>query len=59
MEALLNAGHSVKEIANQLHVHQATIYREYNRVNICTVTLIIQKRNVIVVIWASRHMIGI
>ena len=31
MEALLNAGHSVKEIANQLHVHQATIYREYNR----------------------------
>ena len=31
MEALLNAGHSVKEIANQLHVNQATIYREYNR----------------------------
>lgn len=23
MEALLNAGHSVKEIANQLHVHQS------------------------------------
>ena len=31
MEALLNAGHSVQEVADQLHVHRATVYREYKR----------------------------
>lgn len=31
METLLNAGHSVQEVADELHVHRATIYREYNR----------------------------
>ena len=31
MEALLNAGHSKEEIAEQLHFHRSTIYREYNK----------------------------
>lgn len=31
MEALLNAGHSKREVAKQLHVHRSTIYREFNR----------------------------
>ena len=28
MEALLKAGHSKAEIAEQLHVHRSTVYRE-------------------------------
>lgn len=28
IEALLKAGHSIKEIADLLHVHRSTIYRE-------------------------------
>lgn len=31
METLLNAGHSKEEIAEQLHFHRSTIYREYNK----------------------------
>ena len=31
MEALLNAGHSKAEIAEQLHFHRSTIYREYDK----------------------------
>lgn len=31
MEALLNAGHSKREIAKLLHFHRSTIYREYDR----------------------------
>lgn len=31
MEALLNAGHSKREVAELLHYHRSTIYREYNR----------------------------
>lgn len=31
MEALLNAGHSKEEVAEQLHYHRSTIYREYNK----------------------------
>ena len=31
IETLLNAGHSKKEIANILHVHISTIYREIKR----------------------------
>jgi len=31
IEALLNAGHSVKEIAAEIHVHISTIYREIKR----------------------------
>lgn len=31
METLLNAGHTKREIAEYLHVHRATIYREFNR----------------------------
>lgn len=31
MEALINAGHSKEEIAEQLHFHRSTIYREYNK----------------------------
>jgi IS30 family transposase len=31
IEALLNAGHSKREIAEQLHVHISTIYREIKR----------------------------
>lgn len=31
METLLNAGHSVQEIANYLGFHRSTIYREYQR----------------------------
>lgn len=31
METLLNAGHSVIEVAEYLHVHRSTIYREYDR----------------------------
>lgn len=31
MEALLNAGHSKEDVAEQLHFHRSTIYREYNK----------------------------
>ena len=31
IEALLKAGHSIKEIADLLHVHRSTIYREVKR----------------------------
>lgn len=31
IEALLKAGHSIKEIAELLHVHRSTIYREVKR----------------------------
>lgn len=31
METLLNAGHSKREVADYLHVHRSTIYREYDR----------------------------
>lgn len=31
MEALLNAGHSKEEVAEQLHFHRSTIYREYKK----------------------------
>ncbi len=31
MEALLKAGHSKAEIAEQLHVHRSTVYREIKR----------------------------
>lgn len=31
MEALLNAGHTKREVAEQLHFHRSTIYREYDR----------------------------
>ena len=31
METLLNKGHSIKEVADYLHMHRSTIYREYNR----------------------------
>lgn len=31
MEALLNAGHSKAEVAEQLHFHRSTIYREYDK----------------------------
>lgn len=31
MEALLNAGHTKEEVAEQLHYHRSTIYREYAR----------------------------
>lgn len=31
METLLNKGYSKKEVAEYLHVHRSTIYREYNR----------------------------
>lgn len=31
IEALLKAGHSKEEIAEQLHVHRSTIYREVKR----------------------------
>lgn len=31
METLLNKGHSQKEVADYLHVHRSTIYREYDR----------------------------
>ena len=31
METLLNKGHSVQEVANYLHVHRSTIYREIKR----------------------------
>lgn len=31
LEALLKAGHGKQEIANQLHVHRSTIYREVKR----------------------------
>lgn len=31
METLLNKGHSKKEVAEYLHVHRSTIYREYDR----------------------------
>ena len=34
METLLNAGHSVQEVADELHVHRATIYREYGPMSI-------------------------
>ena len=31
METLLNKGHSVQEVADYLHVHRSTIYREMKR----------------------------
>lgn len=31
MEALLNAGHSKAEVAEQLHFHRSNIYREYDK----------------------------
>ncbi len=31
METLLNKGHSKREVADYLHVHRSTIYREYDR----------------------------
>lgn len=31
METLLNAGHSIKYVADYLHFHRSTIYREYAR----------------------------
>ncbi|ANU48533.1 IS30 family transposase [Enterocloster clostridioformis] len=31
METLLNKGHSKREVAEYLHVHRSTIYREYDR----------------------------
>ena len=31
IEALLNTGHPVKEIAAEIHVHISTIYREIKR----------------------------
>ena len=31
METLLNAGHSKREVAEYLHVHRSTIYREYEK----------------------------
>lgn len=31
METLLNKGHSKQEVADYLHVHRSTIYREYDR----------------------------
>lgn len=56
MEALLNAGHSVQEVADQLHVHRATVYREYKRGKYMHRNIL--KKNGIVVIWDKKRMTG-
>lgn len=45
LEALLKAGHGKKEIADMLHVHRSTIYREIKREFIQGLTLISHRKS--------------
>ena len=58
METLLNKGHSVQEVADYLHVHRSTIYREMKRGEYVHRNSDYTEEYVIAVIRGSRPMIG-
>ena len=52
METMLNSGHKVVEVAEYLHVHRSTIYREIKRGEYTP------RKQGIAAIWGKRTMIG-
>lgn len=58
METMLNSGHKVVEVAEYLHVHRSTIYREIKGENIPIEIAITPREQGIAAIWDKRTMIG-
>lgn len=58
METMLNSGHKVIEIAEYLHVHRSTIYREMKRGEYTHRNSDYTEELGIAAIWGKRTMIG-
>ena len=52
---MLNSGHKVQEVAEYLHVHRSTIYREMKRENIPTEIVTTPRKQGIVAIWGQKN----